>query len=322
MGNFIDFRQKLKEHRKRIAWRRRKPVLIIRSKYPFRAEALSMKLVRKNVSKYIDIFNTWFKSHISTWKEQRRRYDSWDTQVDIFLKNLESQIAEYYGTSDNFEIDMRKQVNLIASFVYDLAVSEFGRQMEKYLGTIYYGSEMWWEDIKKQWVSEFIERTKKLAFDYINKTRDTLLIAVRENWSFEKIEAEIQIINSSYTINKVKFIAQDTVGALNGIIEQQLQQSIGINYYVWMTMGDERVRGRPTGLYPKAKPNHWMMDGKVCDWRNPTIWSTRGVEWEDRSDDAPKVHPGRDWRCRCIASPFVIPLIKEIDKEIEKEENL
>lgn len=321
MGSPSDFRYRLKQRRK-ISWIRKRRISIVRPKYPYRAEAMSIKLVRKVVSKYINIFGDWFKSHLSTWKEQRNRYDSWETQIDIFLQNLERQMTEYYGTSESFEIDMRKQVNLIASFVYDLAVSEFGRQMEKYLGTLYYGSDIWWEDIRKQWITEFIERTKKLSFDYVNKTRDTILTAVRENWNFERIEAEIQAINSSYTINKVRFIAQDTVGSLNGIIEQQLQQSLGINYYVWMTMGDEKVRGRPTGLYPKAKPNHWMMDGKICDWRNPTIWSTRGIEWEDRPENAPKVHPGRDWRCRCVSAPYAMPIVKEIDKEIEREESL
>jgi hypothetical protein len=34
-------------------------------------------------------------------------------------------------------------------------------------------------------------------------------------------------------------------------------------YSQWMTARDERVRGRPGGLYPRAIPSHWAREGKV-----------------------------------------------------------
>jgi uncharacterized protein with gpF-like domain len=74
-------------------------------------------------------------------------------------------------------------------------------------------------------------------------------------------------------------------------------------------------------LYANAIPSHWAMDGKICDWRNSSIYSSDMKNWFPRTMDMPKDHPGIDWACRCMGRAFFIPLLHDIEKETEGEEN-
>jgi SPP1 gp7 family putative phage head morphogenesis protein len=90
-------------------------------------------------------------------------------------------------------------------------------------------------------------------------------------------------------------IARDQIGKLQGQVTQATQQAAGVVSYVWRTVDDERVRGRPGGRYPKANPSHWALDGLTFQWDHPPVCgpgSQRG-------------HPGHAILCRCFASPIL-----------------
>lgn len=84
-----------------------------------------------------------------------------------------------------------------------------------------------------------------------------------------------------------RFIARDQAGKLYGQINQARQQSLGVSKFVWRTSEDERVRGDPTGKYPKALPSHFDLDGETFEWDDPP---------QPEGADEPLI-PGQDYGC-------------------------
>ena len=101
--------------------------------------------------------------------------------------------------------------------------------------------------------------------------------------------------------NRARVIARDQTNKLVGNINQARQQSIGIETYKWRTVKDQRVVGKPGGKYPKgneAHGNHYMMEGLLCRWDDPTKVSyDDGATWKSRKDEMPQTHPGQDIQC-------------------------
>lgn len=91
------------------------------------------------------------------------------------------------------------------------------------------------------------------------------------------------------TDNRAALIARDQVNKFNGEVTRARQTDLGIIEYVWHNSDDERVRGNPGGLYPKARYSHWDREGQIYSW----------------SDPPPDGHPGHPVNCRCWAEPVI-----------------
>lgn len=101
-----------------------------------------------------------------------------------------------------------------------------------------------------------------------------------------------------------RLIARDQIGKLNGQVNASRQQELGISRFRWKTVGDERVRGDPDGLYPKAKPSHYKRDGKTYSYDDPP-----------KSLDGDPELPGEPINCRCTAEPVFDDILDAIDPE-------
>jgi len=88
---------------------------------------------------------------------------------------------------------------------------------------------------------------------------------------------------------RARIIARDQIGKLNGQLIKKRQTQLGIDSYIWRTSLDERVRGNPSGRYPKAVPSHFAREGKVFNWDTPPEGG----------------HPGEAILCRCTAEPYI-----------------
>lgn len=96
------------------------------------------------------------------------------------------------------------------------------------------------------------------------------------------------------TQSRAEFIARDQVLKTYGQVTEERHKSLGITKFIWRTSGDERVRGRPGGKYPKAKHDHWALEGRTFEYGK-----------------APFGGPGRDYQCRCTAEPDVSAILGE-----------
>jgi len=79
--------------------------------------------------------------------------------------------------------------------------------------------------------------------------------------------------------SRAKLIARDQVSKLNGQLTKERQTDLGVEGYIWTTVGDERVRD-----------THEDNDGKYFTWDDPP---------------AETGHPGEDYQCRCWAEPVL-----------------
>ena len=135
---------------------------------------------------------------------------------------------------------------------------------------------------------------------------DTVARRIRDGVKVGKSAKEVAAcINADLpgiSYRRARIIARDQTAKLNSALTQGRMADAGIETYIWSTSEDERVRGNPTGLYPKALPSHYVMNGKVCRWDDPTVWLENG-EWVKRAGDAPYLHPGMAIMCRCVAIP-------------------
>ena len=77
--------------------------------------------------------------------------------------------------------------------------------------------------------------------------------------------------------NHARLIARDQVGSLFADMNHDRQRSIGVTRFIWRCGNDERVRGNPDGLYPKADPSHWDLADQTYSYDDPPIDDTTGL---------------------------------------------
>ena len=115
--------------------------------------------------------------------------------------------------------------------------------------------------------------------------------------------ADIKKLNGS-TKKKAKLIARDQTAKLVSNLNKERQQQAGIVGYQWRNSQDERVRGNPSGLYPKSKFDHWKREGQYFLWentKNPPM-APNGKPFRQPPADG---HAGDAILCRCTADPVI-----------------
>lgn len=104
-----------------------------------------------------------------------------------------------------------------------------------------------------------------------------------------KAIADVLVQEFGFGLGRAAFIARDQAAKWNGELNRIRQTDHGIKEYVWSCRRDERVRGNPSGKYPKARPSHWAREGKTFRWSDPP-------------EGGP---PGYAIACRCVAKAVI-----------------
>lgn len=134
------------------------------------------------------------------------------------------------------------------------------------------------EDILVATTRENVALIRSIPEEYFKKIETVVFTGTTQGNKASSMIKEIQKIGKS-TTKRAKLIARDQTSKLNSALNQQRQQNLGVEEYIWRTSGDERVRH-----------NHATKNGKIFRW-----------------DDPPKDtgHPGQDIQCRCVAQPII-----------------
>lgn len=146
-----------------------------------------------------------------------------------------------------------------------------------------------------------VERIESIRGEQLNTFRDILDEAEAGGWRVEQLRDRL-LDDLDVTQAKAEFLARDQTLKLAADITEERQTQAGISRYVWRTSNDERVRGNPSGKWPRGM--HYELDGEEFEWADPPITNENG----DRN------HPGQDYQCRCIAIP-VLPDFGESESE-------
>jgi SPP1 gp7 family putative phage head morphogenesis protein len=184
---------------------------------------------------------------------------------------------------------------------------QWDRQSKSSIGVTFPDTAGWWPSAKKLWQDTNYTLIKSMISDNIAKVNALAEQAVVNGWGVDMLASELRKANTKNSNGKIKQIARDQIGKLNGIVTQARMQSVGLELYVWSASGDERVRA-----------GHKLMDGKLCRWDDAAVYSGDGGKtWKKRPSGAVLLHPGMDIMCRCVALSYFDELVGEVDKEIE-----
>lgn len=170
------------------------------------------------------------------------------------------------------------------------------------IGEAFAEDEPWLKNVLDEWSREQVTLITKATQDMLDTVARRIRDGVKVGKSAREVTAMINADLPGISYRRARIIARDQTAKLNSSLTQGRMTDAGLETYVWDTAQDERVRGDPSGLYPKALPSHFVMQGKICRWDDPTVWLENG-EWVKRAGDAPYFHPGMAIMCRCVAVP-------------------
>ena len=187
------------------------------------------------------------------------------------------------------------------------SISEFNRRelnafKKIAIGEAFAEDEPWLKNVIETWSREQVSLITKATQDMLDTVARRIRDGVKVGKSAKEVAAIINADLPGISYRRARIIARDQTAKLNSSLTQRRMTDAGMETYIWDTAQDERVRGDPSGLYPKALPSHYVMQGKICRWDDPTVWLENG-EWVKRSGDAPYFHPGMAIMCRCVALP-------------------
>ena len=136
------------------------------------------------------------------------------------------------------------------------------------------------------WAEENTALITNLAQSYLSKVTTAVNSGFRDGLSWRDISKNIQA-ETGVAKRRADLIARDQVATMNMQVTKQRAEDLDIKQFVWRTMEDQRVRGNPSGRYPKANPSHYARNGKTYNWSD-------GAGARD-------TFPGQAINCRCFA---------------------
>lgn len=210
---------------------------------------------------------------------------------------------------------MRKQKELFEAGVKTglfVSLRQIGKSVERVTGrewerftTGVFGQRFEYSEVAptiERWATTNFSLCKKLSTEYIDRMNDIVMDAVNRGAHVEEVLRELRSLDSTMTRARAKLIARDQMGKLHSHLARERQVSVGIDSYEWSTSVDERVR-----------ESHALMEGKLCQWGDNTVWSDDGQTWTPRYVGAPIAAPGEEIQCRCVALARVDRLIEELE---------
>lgn len=170
------------------------------------------------------------------------------------------------------------------------ASAQLGRQVREVLGI-----DLAPDSAAKARAAAFVHENVKLITGITPKLAadvEALVLAGLSGGQVHEQLADAVKARMQIAIGRAELIAIDQVGKIAGQVAIERMRDLGVTHFIWRTARDERVRGNPTGLYPKAKPSHFARDGKRYAIDDPPV----GAKGE-------REFPGVPIRCRCGAEP-------------------
>ena len=110
------------------------------------------------------------------------------------------------------------------------------------------------------WVVQNTDLIQDLQEQYLKRVQSAVSNGFIKGQSYRDIAKDIQK-STDITWRRARNIARDQIGTLNSQLTEFRNKELGIEEGIWRTMQDERVRGNPSGLYPKAIPSHYAREG-------------------------------------------------------------
>lgn len=291
-----------------------------------------LKPIRKNERSYeaalLSIVRSWkvlflrevepkLRSLIASAQAARPRsdseiiLDSWTDDLAALMASFEVTLKGGLENTPKIESVARRT----AEGVNKENMGQWQEAMKSIMGVPLFTSEPWLAGHLINFVSLNTNLVTKLQGDLKADIQSTIESGIAQGKRVETIRDEILGTKLERGVfNKVEtratLIARDQVNKLNGQLSELRQGEIGVEYYIWHTSIDERVR-----------QSHKVMEGMMCRWDDSGVYSTdSGKTWQDRGGiGGVALHPGQDYQCRCWAEPYLVDIINSLIGEEGEE---
>lgn len=291
-----------------------------RTLYPLATEEVYAEEIKKLQKAFVQEVFGVLERHLPymvNHTDSQYRKDTLEEENEEMQKELDAVLIAIFGEILRDRPAIAQTLSSTSDKIRRFLTGQISQQLLTVAGTALSVEVPNWATIRGEWEATNYTFIKGLAQEYITKLNTLILTGTQAGWSQEELAEAIAKLSTKITGYRAALIARDQVGTLNNKISKAIHNSLGLTVYTWVTARDERVRGNPRGKYPKAIPSHWAMDGMLCRWDDSTVYSDdRGKTWKKRTAIMPKVEPGIEVACRCVAGIEFSPLIKKIDTSI------
>ena len=253
------------------------------------------KLYRKQLRKFLWLLTEDIRAELYPIIEQAIQENDYLVRTDSWVSNVQTKIQELKGRFINYVSSrLGNQFTLLGESVWRFNFGQFSKVVQSVTGSSpLVVKQTWLPSTLEKFVAENTNLITNMTQTQMDKIGDMVLRNVQKGLRYKELSKEIES-QMGVSRKRADLIARDQVSKLNGQLTKQNQQSIGAKRYIWRTSRDERVRGNPDGLYPKAEYSHYDRDGQEFSWDNPP---------EDG-------HPGEPINCRCYAEMIFTDILE------------
>ena len=259
-----------------------KPIRFLRPSvqilYPKNSEREYYRLLRAMVR----MLNKLSLENIETLKDVLR-YDSTDSE------RISGKVLEELEVS-GVKAEVMSGIKRVMKGVDNTAKDNLRRSFRNCLQVdVFINDTVLLESVTSEWYSQQSQHVNSIVSTYTDKLATIVSNAVQRGSLYKDVQKEVKDLYN-ITDNRAKFIARNEIGNLNAVTTKRRQEEAGIYCYEWRTSEDERVRA-----------SHAELNGDLFFWNDSKIGEINGR----KIYPAPKLHPGMDYRCRCIAIPII-----------------
>lgn len=259
-----------------------KPIRFLRTSvqilYPKSSEREYYRLLRAMVR----MLNKLSLENIETLKDVLR-YDSTDSE------RISGKVLEELEVS-GVKAEVMSGIKRVMKGVDNTAKDNLRRSFRNCLQVdVFINDTVLLESVTSEWYSQQSQHVNSIVSTYTDKLATIVSNAVQRGSLYKDVQKEVKDLYN-ITDNRAKFIARNEIGNLNAVTTKRRQEEAGIYCYEWRTSEDERVRA-----------SHAELNGDLFFWNDSKIGEINGR----KIYPAPKLHPGMDYRCRCIAIPII-----------------
>lgn len=256
-------------------------VVKVRHRYPARIEKIYAKAIRDMV----DEINAELKGSIAEAIKADIRMNQ-----DGFRRDALSDILRAIRDAVVGLVIPSSMARRIAQSVIGANDRAMGQAIQRAVGVSVALPPSDMDEQISAWVEENVSYITKMQTDYLTSVQGVVSKGFQSGLSYTEISKQISE-RTGITKRRATLIARDQVGSLNAQVTRQRNEELGVESYIWRTVGDERVRGLKGGRYPNANPSHAARDGKEYTWKD-------GAGARDK-------HPGDGILCRCYATSVI-----------------
>lgn len=252
--------------------KKRKRKFTLKSKHPRRIE----QQFKNKLQRQIAFISREINSRLMPLLKKRN--DSVEDEILLVMDRITQIINEMVNNPDDIAdaVELNKVDELAKTIGVDLfaqtAVTDYS-------------------EIKRVWVANAQRLITKMNTEYIDRVMGIVNRGFSDGVRHEVLAKQIRE-STGVSMRKAALIARNEIGNINSQITIKRNQELGIKEYIWRTARGERVRGNPSGLYPKASPSHYDREGKTYSYK-------KGAGARDR-------HPGNGINCRCFTESIII----------------